>query len=159
RRRLRAGRGRPGDPRRGHRVRRAPEGEERPQAGVAPPRPQGRGGCEGRRRTHRRRRPRPVGEHRPAGRAPPLPRTRGRGLPLQVVAVDASRARVALITSRPSTAHQMPAPTLRNTVIHAGAPVGTPRYGLLMTLDHGTAWYATNPTATASPVQAAIGRP
>ena len=42
RRRLRAGRGRPRHPRRGHDLQRAPEGPQRPQAGVAAARPQGR---------------------------------------------------------------------------------------------------------------------
>ena len=41
-RRLRAGRGRPRDPGRGHGLRRAPEGPQRPEAGVAATRPRGR---------------------------------------------------------------------------------------------------------------------
>ena len=62
-RRLRAGRGRPRPPRRGHDHGRAPEGPQRPEAGVAAPRPRvGRAGPRGRRSPSstamRRRRPR-----------------------------------------------------------------------------------------------------
>ena len=57
RRRLRAGRGRPRDPRRGHGLRRAPEGPQRPQAGLPPARQGGRAARPGGRRAPRRRGP------------------------------------------------------------------------------------------------------